>query len=372
MAIRKGKWRCPSCQQENDGPVQQCAHCGLPKPANVRYYLPGDAPEVTDPAEIAEAKSGPKWVCPACGSPNKQSDSTCHYCHRPRSSDAATFPVRDYGPGEVPRSDDDARAVDYQEEQAAFAQPAEPQTPSLVALRDTALDHLHLIGGGILAVLAVVSGVWFFSPRTTQMEVTDFQWSRTVSTEVYQTVQLEDWEGEVPSDARIISHSTEVYTYNTVPCGSHTETRQDCQYVTTGYETYNCGSRDLGNGYFEDIECSRPVQELQCQPVSEQVQDYCQVPEYREKYYYEAERWVHSRDHESQGRGQSPTWPDFTLEPNERESGRFESYSLTLTDGDGREYTLNLDYTDWIGYRLGQVLDVRVNRAGIVQIVEDE
>ena len=81
MAIREGAWDCPMCgRARNRGPDKHCGGCGAPRGADVRMYLPEDAREVVDEAEVTRAKAGPDWTCAFCGGDNPGANAFCSGC----------------------------------------------------------------------------------------------------------------------------------------------------------------------------------------------------------------------------------------------------------------------------------------------------
>jgi hypothetical protein len=100
------------------------------------------------------------------------------------------------------------------------------------------------------------------------------------------------------------------------------------------------GTRDLGNGFFEDVYESRPV--------------YRPRPVYRTKHSYEIERWVKDRTARASGRDPTPTWPDPGLRRGEREGARRETYTAILRGR--REHRMPLPQQRWAALRIGQRL----------------
>ena len=90
MAIREGAWDCPHCgRKRNRGPDKFCGGCGAPRGEEVRFYLPDDAREVTDAAELARAQAGPDWICPYCEGDNPAGNAFCSGCGAPRDGAAS-------------------------------------------------------------------------------------------------------------------------------------------------------------------------------------------------------------------------------------------------------------------------------------------
>ena len=97
MAIREGAWDCPACDRKrNRGPRKYCPSCGTPRAPDVPFYLPEDAPEVTDLEALRKAKAGPDWKCNFCGADNAADYAHCTGCGASRDG-AARRPVIDYG-----------------------------------------------------------------------------------------------------------------------------------------------------------------------------------------------------------------------------------------------------------------------------------
>src|SRR5688572_15808813 len=89
MAIREGKWRCPSCQTVNRGAAMACSGCGGTRDANVKFFLDDEAPVVTDAQTLARATAGADWVCGFCNGSNPSGQRTCNSCGAPSSEGKA-------------------------------------------------------------------------------------------------------------------------------------------------------------------------------------------------------------------------------------------------------------------------------------------
>ena len=104
MAIREGRWDCPSCGSVGQlGRHVYCVGCGAPRPKEIRFYLPEDAEAVTDAGQLAQAAAGPDWICEHCGGSARASDRTCPGCGAPRGESAEREVVQ-YALAAVPRS----------------------------------------------------------------------------------------------------------------------------------------------------------------------------------------------------------------------------------------------------------------------------
>src|SRR3989344_3085804 len=86
-AKREGRWDCESCGKVgNLGRNRTCESCGKPRPENVKFYLPENAPAVTDPELLKQAEAGADWYCLHCDAGNSNADTTCKQCGAARGS----------------------------------------------------------------------------------------------------------------------------------------------------------------------------------------------------------------------------------------------------------------------------------------------
>jgi hypothetical protein len=102
--------------------------------------------------------------------------------------------------------------------------------------------------------------------------------------------------------------------------------------VQVGTERVKVGTRDKGNGFFEDVYEERPV--------------YRSRDVHAVKVTYDVERWVAARNLEARGGDRRPRWPDVSLARNEREAGRQERY-VALLQGGRKTYRLELPQARW-------------------------
>jgi hypothetical protein len=317
MAIREGKWRCPYCSGVNPGRELRCSGCGATRAEDVRFFLEDDAPEVQDEKLVATARAGADWLCLFCSTSNRPDATVCVQCGAEKGT-APSRPVRMVG------------------EAPAAPQAALPPRPP--AQRSGCGPKAW----GCLSLLAVLFGLFLwvvFRKSVEPVEVSALEWERTIDVEAYRTVREEAWEGSVPSGARVVGKSREVQ-------------REEREQV--GTERVKVGTRDLGNGFFEDVYEDRPVYESK--------------PVYGTRYTYEIERWVKDRTARASGRDPAPRWPDPGLGRGEREGARREAYTVVLRGK--REYRMELPYARWSSLRVGQRLTATVRGFGRVVKLE--
>lgn len=438
---REGRWDCKVCGTAgNLGRDKICPHCGAPRPEGTKFYLPKGEPPVSQPDLLRDANAGPDWICANCAASNAGYRVACSQCGALKPSDAHTQKVTDYNLQDVPRDGDrgpqeekewtctncgahnpESRSVcsncgvrrgesgSQKYNRESYGQPQKPRRVKEPEEPRKILPSVQLpedrtwlyIGGAVAGILLFLCAIWFFFIRTvdTPLTITGFHWERSVNVQVFKTVTEEDW--SIPVGGRETSHRSEIHHYDSVldhydtkyrtVCeqvsdGYDTESYEDCRSVATGSESYVCGERDLGNGYFEDIECSRTVYETQCDTRYRQVpkyrqdcrqesyQDpvYRQEPRYATKYTYEIEKWVYSRTPGINGDNHDPVWPNFTLEENEREAGRTERYVVFFIDEKVKEYSYEMGFDQWSQYELGQKVMAEINTIGQISKIKSK
>ncbi len=356
MAVREGLWDCQYCGTMGIlGRHKVCPNCARSRPAGTRFYLPEEAEVVESDKLKEQARIGPDWICAFCASSNPANLDVCRHCNAPREALSEQQLVQEFAPGGAPKSGDMTVADAHE----AHRQPPPPKArPAWL---------LPLIGIAIL-LACLVGGMMLFGSDPLEASVEQFQWQRTVTVETLQTVVEEDW--ELPQGARLISQREDVHHFNPVVVGHETRQRTVSEQVQVGERTYVCGQRDLGNGFFEDIECSEPVYETQ-QRVEEYEEPIVQqVPVYATKYEYEVDRWVAARTERATGNDNQPFWPELSLRAGEREGPREEAYSIVFRDGEGRRYELSFPYEEWLTFESRGSYTLRVNSLGQATGVE--
>ncbi|MDX1615388.1 MAG: hypothetical protein R3300_13830 [Candidatus Promineifilaceae bacterium] len=356
MAVREALWDCQYCGQIGiRGRRKACSSCGRSRPDGTTFYLPENAAAVEEASLLKQAAVGPDWICAFCGSSNAADVEICRSCGAPREATSQEQAVTDYAPGQAPSSGD----MDLDE---PISRPMRSPAP--------AAKRRPLIGATIAAVLVVAVGIFvaivLFGGRDVAATVTGFEWQRTVEIEELRTVEEEGW--DVPGDGRIVDQRREVRSYDQVLVGYETKQRQVSERVQVGQRTYVCGQRDLGNGFFEDIECTEPVYETQSRTESYDAPIYRQEPVYDTLYVYEVDRWVTDRTAAASARDHSPYWPATNLAADEREGERDGEYLIYLSD-DEESYTWELEQEEWQSFELGQQVEIEFNAFGNISAV---
>jgi hypothetical protein len=355
MAVREGRWDCQYCGTTGIlGRHKACTNCGRSRPEGTKFYLPKDGDEVAEEKLVEQAKIGPDWVCQFCGSSNPANIDICASCNAPREGASPKQAVKEYALGAAPTSGD--MDLDQPPERPAMIAPAQK---SKVA---PALGVAGVIGGVLFLAFCLLLAFLVFGSRDAEATVSGFSWERTVAVESFQTVTEEDW--EVPEGGRILSQQEEIHHYDQVLDHYETRTRQVTERVQVGSRTYVCGQRDLGNGFFEDVECTEPVYENQTRTETYEEPIYNQVPIFQTKYTYEIDKWVVVRTETAGDSDHAAAWPETNLDEGEREGERTETYIVYFTGEDGKTYEWETTETDWRGYEMGQGVTLKLNSLG--------
>jgi hypothetical protein len=418
MAIREGRWDCPSCGSKAVyGRHVDCPGCGKPRPAGIRFYLTENAPVITDAAQLAEAKAGADWVCEHCGASTRATLSHCSGCGAARGT-SPSQPVIDYATGQVPRSGDGSapvrppvvlptlRASDGVWGERPEPSPGESDPPPVSGGRNLAGVGLGLAALALIALFALVGLNGADNTPQARVEyatlvadvdlvpasVAGMRWEREISIET-RTVQ-EGAGFQLPDSAQVLGRERAVQSYERVHDGYRTESRvvADEQQVTdyrtrtrevgervqTGTRTYVCGQRDMGNGYFEDRECTEPVYETRyrtesyqepytrtqtgSRTVTENVPVYRSVPVYGTHYRWRAPVWAATTVAVARGDTAAPAWPEPALAPNQRLGARHGRYFITLRQPGKADQEIEIQEHEWERYRVGQRLALRFDR----------
>lgn len=325
--IRVGRWDCFVCGHVgNLGPETHCTNCNATRPKDVVFYLPDDAKVVKKEDELEEAKAGEDWICSYCSSHNKTASGICSTCGNDRETEDKTLDIREISLEDLPNKG--ARGVERVTER-----------PTIPASDKKTNFWRYILGatglGGVFW--------WLFSFSTTiDVPVTEMYWEREIEVLEYKEVQEEDW--QIPQGARDVQQFQAIHHYNKELLGYETKIRT--KQVKVGEEDYVCGQKDLGNGYFEDIICQRPIYETREEEYQAPI--YKEVPEYRTKYKYYIFRWKDINPIVASGSSQRVRWPDERPEMENQP----DRYKL----GDRKE-----KYLFWIETNKGEKIQYKAN-----------
>jgi hypothetical protein len=197
-----------------------------------------------------------------------------------------------------------------------------------------------------------------FFPRTVDARIVGFSWQRSIQMEHYEAVSYEHW--SAPSNAFDVRSFQAVHHYEKEY--SHTETRYRDVRVQVGSETYVCGKVDVGNGYFQDRYCTRPVYTTRSEPYRYDV--YRDVPVYATKYAFKLMKWVNKPAYALRDKGDDHDayWPEppVSLQDDSWRKGLREGNYFVMVEVGG-VHTEEVGPRYWGGLRLGN--DIPAKRA---------
>ena len=375
-------WDCPSCGRKKiRGDNKSCPDCH--KARSVQCYEVEGEPDIVDPQELAAAHIGPDWKCSYCDAVNAADMEVCHECGSPRKS-GKQHKVITYPSGVTPTATDlsqevEDRIVSDEGDNTHYAglsyphrnEPVKSLEPEwFVQEHPRDLQRKKLSVAGVLAiafgVIAIV-GYLILRPYKAEVTVDEFQWTRTVSIEKYAWVSESSLTG-FPSGSRNQNQNWEVVGHHQEVSGSHTEYDRQCHSEQSGE---SCTTTDLGNGR-ADRSCS-PNYTSVCESVPRQVIDYESVADYGYRYYYEIQRWIHSRTPKSEGKDHKPYWPEFTLAVSgdiEQEVSRSEKYVILYIDDEQKSYVRDVPYSEWSDYDADSHYLLELNGLGTILSIE--
>lgn len=370
-------WDCVCGENHILGKEKECPKCGRPRTA---CYVDENAPDITDPEELATTGVGPDWTCSACGTINAHSQTTCRNCGGGKDDFGKDHLVIHYALGKEPNSSPGKqRYVPTPGWTTDSVPPAVRSTPeparSTTSLRSTSTRRTRpnasgtpSSGGGFgclafVIVIAVVVGYFIFRPYNVDARVSGFHWERTITIQKYSWVADSNQSG-FPAGSRNQRSAWEVVGNHQVQTGVDHKTRQASRRVADGED---CSYTDNGDGSASRSCTTRYTTEYYQEeydvPVYETVDDYGMV------YYFEIQRWVFARSLPTAGNDREPYWAEYTLATTgdpEREGGRSQLYQIIYTDSEGKTYIRNVDYDEWIGYNPNARYTLTLNSLGAI------
>lgn len=339
MSIREGLWDCASCGNKGIlGRYRACPACNTPRADDVQFYLPLDAREITSFTQISDASAGADWYCQHCGSGNAATATNCKRCGADRENTSLHQTVT-YTPENIPHS---AKEV-------GIKPPPPPRKKG---------NKGKIIAGGL--TLSTGLGVYLaVTPSHIPVTISGFSWERSVVVEEYKTLREKDW--AVPAGGRSVSQVKALHHYESILDHYEQRSQQVCDNVQTGTSTYNCGSRDLGNGYFQDQTCTKPEYKQVCHNESYQEPIYRQEPRYATEYTFDIEKWVPVSQPTISRQDHSPLWPKINLGKKQRTVRPEEQYSVELKDKKGKSYSYSPNFDLWKSLKIGQQFTATVD-----------
>ena len=326
VTVREGHWRCPRCDRDNLGRNLQCQGCGDPRGDDVRFYLPEEAPAVTDEQLLARARAGADRLCEFCDASNPPAAKVCAGCGAPLTERQREEVFQPLQPG---------TPVAAQPLVAPAPPPPEAQQQASGMSRGAKIGGLGCLVALVLAGIAfVVGSLW---QREATLTVTGVSWQRSFDTERMVTVTRTGWQGELPAGARSLSSR---------------QAQRSMRQVKVGTEKVKVGARDLGNGFFEDVYEERPVTRDE--------------PVYGTEVTYQVDEWQLARTARTEGADFEPRWP--LVEPGERErpGTHKEVYRVFLSGPGGKRLARSVRESELGRFAVGSRHRAKVDMFGAV------
>lgn len=364
-----GRWDCEQCGHKMiKGPETKCPNCGASRPKKVQFYLPTEQDVVRNEEELKQARGGADWKCSFCETDNKAWDKSCQSCgnNRQISDGDKSLETKEYDTGDVPIH---GKKTLRQQQNEAFRAAQNTNREGIVGdvYIHPGLKKLGSVFKKLLIVAAVLIGIFAVLVlidylRETEISVTvdRLEWNRSIALEEYREVTEEGW--EIPDGGRELSNFRAIHHHDRVSKGFETKTRTVREKV--GTESYTCGKRDMGNGYFEDKTCTRAVYESRQETYKEEV--FKKVPVYRTKYKYAVFRWGEAPPIQTSDSNKKPEWGDVSQlvdNKNLREAGRTEVYIVKVIDDKGEKHEHTIDRSRWDQLTVGQ--SIKALRGGL-------
>ena len=338
--ILVGCWDCDYCGADRiSGEVKICPKCGKPRGKDITFYMAGPKEYVEDPDKI---NKNADWLCPYCNTLNSDDNKFCSACGASREESEANY----FESKEKDREREEKREEVKRREEANYEGP-----------RPSGRSRLPLFLALGAAVLLLI---FLFMPKTRGMHVDSKLWERHISIERYQEVQDSGW--EQPADAWNVTSRDEIYTYNHILDHYETRTREVSEEVLDGYDI-ETEYKDLGNGYFEEVEHRVPRYRTEYHTETYQEPVYVDVPVFRKKYYYSIMKWLYDRDEITAGMDDEPYYAELSLPETERERGRSEQYWILSGD---RQYRISYDL--WKQVKTGTEIKARTKGGEILEL----
>lgn len=295
----------------------------------MKFYLPDDAEAVTDEKKIEEAHAGADWVCSHCGSHSKHGATSCQSCGSPK--DVA-------GDGD-----------EHLKEKVTYFNPKDQPKPKIQGIQGNKLPvrkkKNKVVRFFLFLLVAFIAfiGLTFISSDI-EVQVKEHQWERKIAMEEYKKVVEEDW--NLPQGGQLIKSFKAVHHNDKRLIGHETKTRT--KQVKVGEERYKCGTKDKGNGYFEDVYCTRSVYESREETYEEPI--YELVPVYQTKYQYSIMRWKTIDPLLAKSTGKNVYWPELAAHQqnqNFRQGKKEEKYVLVIEDHTGKIHEEKVSFQFW-------------------------
>jgi predicted nucleic acid-binding Zn ribbon protein len=295
-------WDCKFCGTAKLLGVthRYCPNCGAAQDASQRYFPADDEKVAAQDHQFVGADK----VCAACDTPNAATTEFCVNCGSPMSevAEAQKLAAESRAVGEsFQRSSAQDQASQAQAEAKQVAEDADKSR------------RFKLIAIGVVALIAVLIGVFVLWTKEVSVIATGHAWEREIKIEDYATRSKGDWCDSMPHDAYSVSREQKIRSHKKIPDGQECSTQRI----------------DQGDGTYKEVQDCRT--KYRDEPVYD---TYCK---------YRVDRWEYKRSVNAEGNNKKPQWPRYQLHCEgqrkgcERENGREEAYILMLKNSATQE-----------------------------------
>ena len=346
-----GYWDCPFCNAKHiEGLERDCPNCGRARSKETEFYIDENNIEYLTEEEAKTKGKGADWLCSYCDSLNSVLDDTCKGCGAQKSeSQKDYFQMHE----------------ESQVENTANETPKSVQKEKPKRRRDPSKARwYHWLLALIIYGLPLFLFISFLLPKHVIITVEKTAWEYNISIEKYGVVEESDW--TLPDKAKLIKKKKEIHHYDKELDHYETKTETHEERVLDGYDvSYNRVNN--GDGTFSEERVETPRYRTETRTETVEVPVYKDVPVYRTKYYYEIKKWHHHRYVTSSGENEEPYWGEVSLQKNERQGAKTESYKVSgLVDERIEHYTCKKEI--WNQFEIGKDYKIKVSDNEIIAI----
>ena len=344
-----GYWDCSYCGTKTiKGTSRNCPNCQHPRDNSVKFYML-DEKQYLSEEEASTKGKGADWYCEYCGALNSVLDETCKGCGSAREE-----AKKDY--------------FNADEKPEPFVPNASQKKEEKPKKKKSFLPFVFLAA----VIFAIVGVVLIAMPKKKGIVIDRMNWAYSIDIEAYETVQESDW--EVPDGGRVYETKEEIHHYDQVLDHYETRTRTYTEQVYDG-EDVHTEYIDNGDGTFTEKQVSTPRYRNEVREETYEEPIYRDEPVYQTKYYYEIEKWVHSRYIETSGNDKNPVWGEVVLADNEREGAKTEEYSVDARIKKGKKIkneskNYKTSKAIWEQFGVGETYNVKIDGDEIIEIIK--
>lgn len=359
-------WTCTTCQHKNQGRHMDCQGCGARREAGVRDEMPanaGEAPHVTDPEMLRQARAGAHWECEFCGGQTRDLYGNCQNCGGDREESVVQFQASE------PPSHDIIIPAGTRVSTANSAQTYRTVEDTVIPAARASWWKRHkrklLIGLAIAAGIGALTWllIWLFLPHEVSATVSYTEWRYKEELRQRVTKHDEGWRSSMPSSSFNEScHRRQRGTEKCNPhkCNAHSES-YDCRPHECNC-TNQCTSQN--NGYSKCERVCSTCYDTCTKTVYDTCYDDC--PVYEDWCSYDYYEWPIIQEKTTMGYDHKVYWPGLKETGPHQRIDKYQDYRVKFErKPDTWEYSPKNLY-DYKRFTQKDPWLIKVNRAGMV------